>query len=59
MLFSTKVFILMSATLFLVIGKISESTWMETVLIVGGLRTAAQVMGQHIESKKVKNDGQN
>lgn len=50
--FSTKVFTIVIATVFLYIGKLSENAWMETVLIIGGLRTASQIMDKHIESKK-------
>jgi len=55
---SLKFFIFAAATFSLYFGKVSETIWMETVLIVGGLRTAAQVMSQHIESKKGVTNGQ-
>lgn len=55
-LFSTKVFILATATAFLYMDKVSESTWMETVLIIGGLRTASQVVMKHLDNKAAEND---
>jgi hypothetical protein len=51
LVFSTKFLILIVVTIFLLVGKVSESTWMETVLIVAGLRTASQVLDKHTAMK--------
>jgi len=58
MFLSVKTFIFLTATAFLWAGKITETTWMETVLVVGGLRAFSEVALSHIESKKVKSDSE-
>lgn len=52
--FSSKMLVLVLATVFLLVGKIGEVTWMEIALVITGLRTASQVMFKHIESKGEK-----
>lgn len=40
---STKTYIIIASTVFFYIGKLSEGTWQETMLIVAGLRAATDV----------------
>lgn len=42
-LVSVKCFVLVTATAFLLTGKISENTWQETVLVIGGLRCVTDI----------------
>lgn len=50
-LVSVKTFVLVSVTLLLLYGKVSEGTWQETVLITAGLKTITDV-SEHFKKKK-------
>lgn len=52
---ATKTFILLCATIFICIGKIDQTTWMQTVLVIAGIHATSDYMNK--KSKGDKDDG--